>query len=85
MFAKYLLATIGIVVLATPALSDQFYIVQDAATKRCAIAEQPPSESAGIAVGDGAYGDRGSAEADMRTIYACISQAAGSDNHKTSE
>jgi hypothetical protein len=46
MFAKCLLATIGIVVLATPALSDQFYIVQDAATKRCAIAEQPPSESA---------------------------------------
>jgi hypothetical protein len=81
MFAKCLLATVGVIVLATPALSDQFYIVQDAAAKQCAIAEQPPSESAGIVVGDGAYGDRGSAEADMRTIHAYISQAAGSDEH----
>lgn len=81
MFAKCLLATVEVIVLATPALSNQFYIVQDAATKQCAIAEHPPSESAGIVVGDGAYGDRGSAEADMRTIHACISQAAGSDEH----
>ncbi len=81
MFAKCLLATVGVIVLTTPALSDQFYIVQDAATKQCAIAEQPPRESSGTVVGDGAYGDRGSAEADMKTIHACIPRAAGSDNH----
>jgi hypothetical protein len=81
MFVKCLLASVGIIVLATPALSDQFYIIQDAATKRCAIAEQPPNESVGIVVGDGAYADRGSAETDMRTIHVCISQATGSDNH----
>ena len=55
MFAKCLLASVGIIVLATPALSGQFYIVQDATTKQCADAEQPPNENAGIVVGDGAY------------------------------
>lgn len=81
MFAKCLPAAAALVVLATPALCEQFYIVQDVATKRCAIAVQPPPEGAGVVVGDGAYGDRGSAEADMRSIYACIAEAAGSDGH----
>ena len=81
MLAKLLCAAAGIVLLTTPALSDQFYIVQDAATKRCAIIERPPAEGDGILVGDGAYGDRGNAEADMRTIHVCTSQAAGTDTH----
>lgn len=81
MFAKFLLVAAGIVVVTTPAFSDQFYIVQETATKRCAIAEQPPAEGAGAVVGDGAYGDRGSAEADMKSIYACIAEAVGSDSH----
>jgi hypothetical protein len=81
MFAKCLPAAAALIVLATPALCDQFYIVQDAATKRCAIAEQPPAEGAGVVVGDGAYGHRGSAEADMKSIYACVAEAAGADGH----
>ena len=76
MFAKCLLASLGVVALTTPVLSDQFYIVQDSATKRCIITEQPPAEGVGIVVGDGAYADRRSAEADMKTVYVCISQAA---------
>jgi hypothetical protein len=78
MFAKCLLAGVAIVAFATPALSDQFFIVHDAAAKRCVIAERPPAAGAGTLVGDGAYGDRASAEADMRTMFACMSQAAGS-------
>jgi hypothetical protein len=35
------------------------------------ITEKPPAEGAGTIVGDGAYGDRASAESDMRTIAAC--------------
>jgi hypothetical protein len=53
MFAKVLLAAAGMFVLATPALCDQFYIVHDAATKRCVIAQQPPAEGEGVVVGDG--------------------------------
>jgi hypothetical protein len=78
MLAKYLLASLAIAALATPAFSNQFYIVQDTATRQCAIAERPPANGAGIVVGDGAYGDRNSAEGDMKTIHVCISQAAAS-------
>src|SRR5262245_40608334 len=76
MLAKSLLASLAIAALPTPAFSEQFYIIQDTATYRCAIAERPPAEGAGIVVGDGAYGDRNSAETDMKTIYVCSSQAA---------
>jgi len=82
MLAKLLFAAAGIVILTTPAFSDQFYVVHDAATTRCVVAEQTPAEGAGTIVGDGAYADRASAEADMAKIHACISQAAGSDNRR---
>jgi hypothetical protein len=80
MHIKWLLGGVALVFLATPALCEQFYIVQDDATKRCRIAEHPPAEGAGIVVGDGVYGDRRSAEIDMATIYPCISQTSGADN-----
>ena len=78
MLAKSLLARLTILATATPTLSDQFYIVQDSTTHQCGIAEHPPAEGAGVVVGDGAYGDRNSAETDMQTIHVCISQAADS-------
>lgn len=73
MHIRSLFVGFGIAALATPALCAQFFIVQDATTKRCAIAEQPPAQGAGTIVGDGAYGDRATAEADMKTITACAS------------
>jgi hypothetical protein len=75
MFANRLLTCLGIVAVTTPALCAQFYIVQDPTTKQCTISEQPPAPGAGTVVGDGAYGDRASAEADMRTISACMEAA----------
>jgi hypothetical protein len=71
MFTKRLLTCFGIVALTTPALCAQFFIVQEPGTNRCTLTEQPPAAGAGTIVGDGAYGDRASAEADMRTIAAC--------------
>jgi len=72
MLVKRLLLYLGIVTLSTPALCAQFYIVQDPRTNRCTISEQPPTTGDDrVVVGDGAYGDRASAEADMRTIAAC--------------
>jgi hypothetical protein len=70
---KRLLVCLGTVVaLTTPALSAQFYIVQNPTTGRCTIADQPPAPGAGIIVGDGAYGDRASAERDIGTMAACM-------------
>jgi hypothetical protein len=71
MLTVRLLACFGLVAVTTPALCDQLFIVQDPVTNRCAIVEQPPAAGAGVIVGDGAYGDRATAEADMRTIAAC--------------
>ena len=99
MFTTRLLICLGILALTTPALSAQFFIVQDSATNRCTVAEQPPNPGAAVSnplptnppyptpsqstpsrsmppstvlVGDGAYGDRAAAEADMRAIAACL-------------
>jgi hypothetical protein len=72
---RLLLTCLGIAVLTTPALCAQFYIVQEPGTTRCKIAEQPPAPNAGVIVGDGAYGDRATAEADMRTIAVCAGTA----------
>ena len=78
MFAKCLFASLGIAALATPALSAEFYIIQDARTKQCTIVERLPAGSAATMVGDGAFGDRNDAEAEMKVIHACLSQAADS-------
>src|SRR5712691_10422665 len=99
MFTTRLLICLGILALTTPAFSAHFFIVQDSATNRCMITEQPPDPGAAVSnplptsppyptpsqstpspsmptstvlVGDGAYGDRAAAEADMRAIAACL-------------
>src|SRR6266849_4306265 len=99
MLTTRLLVCLGILAPTTPALSAQFFIVQDSATNRCTVAEQPPNPGAAVSnplptsppyptpspstpsrsmptstvlVGDGAYGDRAAAEADMRAIAACL-------------
>ena len=71
---KRLLACLGIVALATPALYAEFYIIQNPTTMRCRIADLPPAPGAGnfVIVGDGAYGDPASAEYDMARMAACM-------------
>jgi len=85
MFVKRLIVSLGIIALATPALSAQYFVVQNASTKRCEVVDRQPDTGATI-VGDGAYGDRDSAEADMKKIQVCTSQAgdAGSRPQDTS-
>jgi hypothetical protein len=56
MFTTRLLTCHAIVTLTTPALSDQFFIVQEPGTNRCTITEKPPADGAETIVGDGAYG-----------------------------
>jgi hypothetical protein len=99
MLTTRLLVCLGILALTTPALSAQFFIIQDSATNRCTITEQAPDLWAAVSsplpssppypapsdstpsrsmptstvpVGDGAYGERAAAEADMRAIAACL-------------
>jgi hypothetical protein len=73
MLTTRLLICLGIAALSTPALSAQFFIIQDSKTNRCTIEERPPApgDPNAVVVGDGAYGDRGTAEFDVRRIAAC--------------
>ncbi len=56
--------------IATPAFAD-FYIVQDASTKRCRIVEQRPAPGIGVVVGDRGFGVRLEAENHMKTVEIC--------------
>jgi hypothetical protein len=75
---KRLLVGIAAAALATPAVCTEYFIVQDDATKRCMIVEAPPA-TGGTIVGDGAYGDRATAEAEMKKIFVCMSDATGTE------
>jgi hypothetical protein len=51
---KYLVGTALAVLLVTPAAAQEFWIVQDTATKRCTVVEQRPSTTTTTRVmGDG--------------------------------
>jgi hypothetical protein len=60
---------------AMPAFAD-FYIVQDATTKRCTIVEQRPAPGIGVVIGD-VFGVRVEAENHMRTVEVCRSGTTG--------
>jgi hypothetical protein len=69
MFPVRLFACLGIAALTTPAFCTEYLIVQDPGTSRCSIVEQVPDS--GVVVGDGAFGDRSSADAEMQATAAC--------------
>jgi hypothetical protein len=68
---------------ATPALAQEFYVVQDSATKRCEIVAQKPSSTTTTVVGDGIYKTRVEAESAMKTVKVCDSGTTGSSTTTT--
>jgi hypothetical protein len=50
---KLLAAAAAAEAIATPALAAEYYIMQDASTKRCTIMEQKPTARTSVVVGDG--------------------------------
>jgi hypothetical protein len=57
--------------LITPAFGAQYYIVQDTKQQSCVISQEPPKDDEHAIVGEGAYGDEGSAASDMAKMLAC--------------
>jgi len=59
--------------LATTALAQttEFYVVQDAQTKKCTIVDQRPTVSTMTVVGNGVFKTRAEAEAGMKTTKVC--------------
>jgi hypothetical protein len=69
---KLLIASVAVAAFATPALAD-FWIVQDASTKKCTIVEQKPTTTTTTVVGgDGkVYKTKVEAENSMKTEKVC--------------
>ena len=66
----------ALVACATPALAQSsFYIVQDAATKKCTIVSERPTTSTTTVVSPSGvtYTTRSEAEAGMKTVKVCES------------
>ena len=69
-----LIAATLMTAVATPALAQSFYVVQDVKTKRCTITEtKPTSTETTVVSGDSVYKTRTEAETGMKTIKMCSS------------
>jgi len=64
-----------LVALATPALAQEFFVVQDTATKKCTIVDKKPTVATTTVVSPSGsiYKTRAEAETGMKTIKVCSS------------
>jgi hypothetical protein len=76
MTGRFVLA-IGLAAIATPALADEYYIVQNPSTKECRIVTEKPEPSVGVVIGT-PFGARVEAENRMRTVTVCSDRTTGS-------
>ena len=69
---KVALASV-LAVLASPALAQEFYVVQDTATKKCTIVDKKPTVVTQTVVTPAGtvYKTRAEAEAGMKTVKVC--------------
>ena len=71
---KFVIAA-TLVAFATPALAQEFYVVQDTATKKCTIVDKKPTTTTTVVVGDGkVFKTRAEAETGMKTVKVCESR-----------
>lgn len=73
---RLLIASALAVAVAAPAFAQtvatEFYVVQDATTKKCTIVDKKPTTTTTmVAVGNGVYKTRTEAETGMKTIKVC--------------
>jgi hypothetical protein len=76
MLAKYLLGSVVLVALVTPVSAQmttvtEYYVVQDASTKKCTIVDKKPTTTTVVQVGPVAFKSRTEAESGMKTIKVC--------------
>ena len=69
---RLMLAAAALATAATPALAQEFYVVQDTSTKKCTIVEKKPTTTTMVVVGDGkVFKTRTEAEGAVKTITVC--------------
>jgi hypothetical protein len=61
----------GFTLATAQAQTTEFYVVQDASTKKCTIVDKKPTTTTTVVVGDGVYKTRTEAETAMKTVKVC--------------
>jgi hypothetical protein len=79
---KLLTAAVLTAALATPAFAD-FYVVQDATTKKCTIVQQRPTTTTTTVVGDGVFKTELEAQNAMKTVKVCEDGMTGTTTTTT--
>ena len=70
---KAIICAFGLAVLATPALADEYWVVQDSSTKHCSIVTSKPTTTTTTVIGNTAFKTRTEAESSMKTTKVCSS------------
>ena len=73
---KRLIGAVLIAAFVTPALAaDEFYVVQDAKTKKCTVTEtKPTSAETTVVSGDTVYKTKSEAESGIKTTKVCTTK-----------
>ena len=75
MTMKYTLCAIAFAALVTPALAaNEFYVVQDSATKKCSVVEQKPTAATSTQVGTVVYKTQAEADTAMKADKLCAAK-----------
>jgi hypothetical protein len=75
MSIKYALCGVALAALVTPALAaNEFYVVQDTASKKCSIAERKPTVATSTLVSTTAYKTQAEAETAMKADKICAAK-----------
>jgi hypothetical protein len=76
MKVKLVAAAVLVASFAVPAFAaGEFYVVQDAKTKKCTVVDKKPTEASTVVSPAGAvYKTKAEAEAGMKTVKVCSSQ-----------
>ncbi len=69
---KKLIVAATLVAFATPALAEEFYVVQDVKTKKCTIVTEKPKDTTVVTqIGPVAFKTRAEAEGSVKTTKVC--------------
>lgn len=75
---RFVLAAALATAIAVPAFAQstvtEYYVVQDASTKKCTIVDKKPTTTTTVQVGPVAFKSRQEAETGMKTIKVCESK-----------
>ena len=74
LFAGLLLSAFVVPAIAQTTVSSEWYVVQDASTKKCTIVDKKPTTTTTTIAGDGVYKTRVEAESAMKTVKVCESK-----------